>query len=198
MQLNERRTKRRYDRPSSSNAPPPVFDRDPCWPRKREGEPIETRENYTDPNEAVRHKDCTHRPITKTGTTMTALTSKGSRTLSTCAASSPPFLDSQISGDTWLLVTSTQAQPLRPTSAAPPRAISSSLEFHPDPLLLRNLANIPRRRPTPRAARAVAQPQPEIPDFPHIPDILMHDHGDFQHVVVDALHAIWAKESQCR
>ena len=74
----------------------------------------------------------------------------------------------------------------------------ASLEFHPDPLLLRNLANIPRRRPTPRAARAVAQPQPEIPDFPHIPDILMHDHGDFQHVVVDALHAIWAKESQCR
>ncbi|KAF3531732.1 hypothetical protein DY000_02040848 [Brassica cretica] len=55
-------TKRRCDRPSSSNAPPPVFDRHP-WPREREGEPIETWENYADPNEDARHKDCTHRVI---------------------------------------------------------------------------------------------------------------------------------------
>ena len=72
------------------------------------------------------------------------------------------------------------------------------LEIHPDLLLLRNLANIPRRRPVPPAARAAAQPQPEIPDFPHILDIPMHDHGDLQRVVVDALHAIWARVSQFR
>lgn len=62
MHIHERRTKRRFDHPSSSNAPPPsppVLDRDP-WPREREGEPIETWDNYTNPNEAVRHKDCTH------------------------------------------------------------------------------------------------------------------------------------------
>ncbi|KAF3575226.1 hypothetical protein F2Q69_00059806 [Brassica cretica] len=47
--LNERRTKRRYDRPSSSNARPLVIDRDP-WPMERESEPIETWENYADPN----------------------------------------------------------------------------------------------------------------------------------------------------
>ena len=65
------------------------------------------------------------------------------------------------------------------------------LEFHPDPLLLRNPANIPRICPMPRAARADERSQPAILDFPQ-------DHGDFQRVVVDALHAIWAKVSQCR
>ena len=40
-----------------------MLDRDP-WPREREGEPIETWENYADPNEAFKHKNCTHRVIT--------------------------------------------------------------------------------------------------------------------------------------
>ena len=71
------------------------------------------------------------------------------------------------------------------------------LEFHPHLLLLRNLAHIPCRSPMPQAARAAAQPQQDIPDFPHIPDIPMHDYGDFQYVVVDALHAIWSRVSQC-
>ncbi|KAF3494672.1 hypothetical protein DY000_02053705 [Brassica cretica] len=125
--LNKRRTKRRYDRPSSSNARPLVIDRDP-WPMEKESEPIETWENYADPN-------------------MLQL---------------------------------------------------ARLEFHLDPLLLCNLAIIPRRLPTPSPTRAAAQPQPEFPDFPHIPDIPMRDHGDFQRVVVDALHAIWVRVSQCR
>ena len=73
------------------------------------------------------------------------------------------------------------------------------LEFHPDPILRQNPANRPRGRAVHRAAGvAAAQPQPEIPDFPHIPDIPMRDHGDFQRAVVDAPHAIWARVSQCR
>ena len=71
------------------------------------------------------------------------------------------------------------------------------LEFHSNPLLLRNLANIPHRLPMPRAARAAARFQPETPAF-HIPDIPMRDHGEFQRVVVDTLHAIWARVSQRR
>ena len=74
----------------------------------------------------------------------------------------------------------------------------TQFEFHPDPLLPRNPANIPHRRPMPRAARAAERSQPVVPDFPHIPDISMQDHGDFQRIVVDSLHAIWAKVSQCR
>ena len=69
------------------------------------------------------------------------------------------------------------------------------LKFHPDPLLL---CNIPRSVPMPRAARAAARSQPETLALPHIPDIPIRDYGDFQRVVVDALHAIWARVSQCR
>ncbi|KAH0851230.1 hypothetical protein HID58_094898, partial [Brassica napus] len=41
---------------------------------------------------------------------------------------------------------------------------------------------------------------PELPTHPRLPThpIPMRDHGDFQRVVVDALHAIWARVSQCR
>ncbi|KAG5410953.1 hypothetical protein IGI04_007272 [Brassica rapa subsp. trilocularis] len=152
------RTKRRFDRPSSSNAPPPsppVLDREP-WPREREGEPIETWENYTNPNEAVRHKDCTH-----------------------CAIENDWDDNDSLFYNEWL------------------KGEFARLEFHPYLLLLRNLAHIPRRGPMPQATREAAQPQPDIPDFPHIPDIPMHDYGDFQYVVVDALHAILSRVSQC-
>ncbi|KAF3507086.1 hypothetical protein F2Q69_00006932 [Brassica cretica] len=73
------------------------------------------------------------------------------------------------------------------------------LEFHPELLLLRDPANRPRRRPMPQAARAPHEHrEAPLPDFPIIPDIPMRDQGDFQRVVVDALHAIWARVSRCR
>ena len=62
--MDERRTKRRFDHAGSSRAPPPVHDRDP-WPREREGDHIETREQFAEPRAAVRHRDCTHRAITE-------------------------------------------------------------------------------------------------------------------------------------
>ncbi|KAG5384409.1 hypothetical protein IGI04_035879 [Brassica rapa subsp. trilocularis] len=68
-----------------------------------------------------------------------------------------------------------------------------------DPILRRNPANRPRIRTVPRVVgAAAAQPQSEVPDIQHIPNIPMCDHGDFQHVVLDALHAIWARVSHCR
>lgn len=75
----------------------------------------------------------------------------------------------------------------------------TSLAFHPDPILRRNPVNRPHRRAIPRAAgAAAAQTHPDIPDFLHIPDIPMREHGVFQRFVVDALHAILARVSQCR
>ncbi|KAF3544723.1 hypothetical protein DY000_02007797 [Brassica cretica] len=62
--VDERRTKRRFDHAGSSRAPLPVHDRDP-WPREREGDHIETREQFAEPRAAVRHRDCTHRAITE-------------------------------------------------------------------------------------------------------------------------------------
>ncbi|KAF2539226.1 hypothetical protein F2Q68_00021191 [Brassica cretica] len=68
------------------------------------------------------------------------------------------------------------------------------LWFMPDPQLLHDLPAIPRRPPRVRRARATqGPPQAPLPDFPIIPDIPMHDQGDFQRVVVDALRAIWAR-----
>ncbi|KAL0796565.1 hypothetical protein Bca101_067942 [Brassica carinata] len=58
---------------------------------------------------------------------------------------------------------------------------------------------MPRRPPRIRRAPATQGPlEAPLPDFPIIPDIPMHDHGDFQRVVVDALQAIWARVSRCR
>ncbi|KAF3528804.1 hypothetical protein DY000_02040858 [Brassica cretica] len=136
MTERERRTKRRFDRASSSDAQPEL-DSYP-WPREREGVPLETFEHFTDPHTAVKDIKCTHREIM----------------------------------DEW--------------------------DDYENPLLPRNPANIPHRRPMPRAARAAERSQPVVPDFPHIPDISMQDHGDFQRIVEASLHAIWAKVSQCR
>ncbi|KAF3511772.1 hypothetical protein F2Q69_00007902 [Brassica cretica] len=70
------------------------------------------------------------------------------------------------------------------------------LRFMPDPQLLGDLPAIPRRPPGVRRARATqGPPEAPLPDFPIIPDISMHDQGDFQRVVVDALCAIWARVS---
>ena len=64
MTDRERRTKRRFNCPSSSNAPPPPpeTDQDP-WPRENEGEPLGTFEHYADPHAAVKDIKCTHREI---------------------------------------------------------------------------------------------------------------------------------------
>ncbi|KAF3592246.1 hypothetical protein DY000_02023833 [Brassica cretica] len=70
------------------------------------------------------------------------------------------------------------------------------LRFMPDAQLLRDLPAIPRRPPRVRRARATqGPPEAPLPAFPIIPDILMRDQVDFQRVVVDAFHAIWARVS---
>ncbi|KAF3601236.1 hypothetical protein F2Q69_00036332 [Brassica cretica] len=157
MTDRERRTKRRFDRASSSDAQPEL-DSYP-WPREREGVPLETFEHFTDPHTAVKDIKCTHREIM----------------------------------DEW-----DDYEKLPQRYVTDLQSDLTQFEFHPDPLLPRNPANIPHRRPMPRAARAAERSQPVVPDFPHIPDISMQDHGDFQRIVVDSLHAIWAKVSQCR
>ncbi|KAF3487205.1 hypothetical protein F2Q69_00054790 [Brassica cretica] len=70
------------------------------------------------------------------------------------------------------------------------------LRFMPDAQLLRDLPAIPRRPPRVRRARATqGPPEAPLPAFPIIPDIPMRDQVDFQRVVVDAFHAIWARVS---
>ena len=61
MTDRERRTKRRFDRASSSDTQPEL-DSYP-WPREREGVPLETFEHFTDPHTAVKDIKCTHREI---------------------------------------------------------------------------------------------------------------------------------------
>ncbi|KAL0847059.1 hypothetical protein Bca101_020305 [Brassica carinata] len=73
------------------------------------------------------------------------------------------------------------------------------LRFQPDHRLLRNLPDMPHRPPGVRRAPATQGPsEAPLPDFPIIPDIPMHYHGDFQRVVMDALQAIWSRVSRCR
>lgn len=67
----------------------------------------------------------------------------------------------------------------------------AQIEFHQDPLLLRNPANMSRQRAGFRVARAPhTPPEVPLPYFPPILDIPMRDQGDFQRAVVDALQAI--------
>lgn len=65
--MDERGTKRRLDRHSTSTAPPPPSppredERHP-WPRDNRT-PIQTLETFSDPKEAVNNKRCTHCPLT--------------------------------------------------------------------------------------------------------------------------------------
>lgn len=63
MQMDERRTKRRYDQArSSSGAPPQVQTRHP-W-RKEDDEIIKTVQHFMDPRRAVFEAACTHRHVT--------------------------------------------------------------------------------------------------------------------------------------
>lgn len=72
------------------------------------------------------------------------------------------------------------------------------LKFHPYALLLRNTANRPRRHAVPQASRAPhGHPEGSLPDFPVMPNILIHDHVDFHRIVVDDLTSIWARVSRC-
>ena len=71
------------------------------------------------------------------------------------------------------------------------------LRCMPDEAFLRNPRNMSRRPPSIRRTRAQDAQAPPLPDFPNIRDIPMHDQGDFQRFVVDALQAIWARVS-CR
>ncbi|KAF2533787.1 hypothetical protein F2Q70_00029029 [Brassica cretica] len=67
----------------------------------------------------------------------------------------------------------------------------------PDEAFLHNPRNMSRRPPSIRRTRARDAQAPPLPDFPNISDIPMHDQGDFQRFVEDALQAIWARVS-CR
>ncbi|WZY99155.1 hypothetical protein YC2023_071484 [Brassica napus] len=67
----------------------------------------------------------------------------------------------------------------------------------PEEAFLRNPQNMSRRPPSIRRTRAQDAHAPPLPDNPNIPDIPMHDQGDFRRFVVDALQAIWARVS-CR
>ena len=74
-----------------------------------------------------------------------------------------------------------------------------SIQFHPDPHLLRTPSTMPRRYMVQRPGG----PQPHQPEaallpFPPMPDMSTRPEGDFQHVVVDAFTAIWARASRCR
>ncbi|KAF8102849.1 hypothetical protein N665_0192s0010 [Sinapis alba] len=66
--------------------------------------------------------------------------------------------------------------------------------LHTAPLRVRRRGGL---RPSHPVAAAAApeptQPQPPLPPFPDIPEIPIHDHGDFQRVVVDVLRAIWTR-----
>lgn len=75
----------------------------------------------------------------------------------------------------------------------------TKLEFHLDHRLLRDPTQIPRRPPGDRRHRiARQQAEAPLPDFPAMSEIPMHDHGDFERVMFDALLAIWARVSRCQ
>ncbi|KAF3601950.1 hypothetical protein F2Q69_00034627 [Brassica cretica] len=74
-----------------------------------------------------------------------------------------------------------------------------SIQFHPDPRLLRAPSTMPRRYPVqPPVGPQPAQPEASFPPFPLMPDMSARPEGDFQRVVVDAFTAIWARVSRCR
>ncbi|KAF2609707.1 hypothetical protein F2Q70_00013339 [Brassica cretica] len=75
----------------------------------------------------------------------------------------------------------------------------ASIQFHPKPNLLRAPSTMPRRY-TLQGAGGPQQGQSAaaFPPFPPMPDMSTLPEGDFQHVVVDALAAIWDRVSRCR
>ena len=65
---------------------------------------------------------------------------------------------------------------------------SPSIQFHPDPRLLRTPSTMPRRYTVQRPGGPQShQPEATLPPFPPMPDMSTRPEGDFQRVVVDAL-----------
>ena len=61
--MNERRTKRLFDRDATSSAPPPpVRDQHP-WPREREEDTIPRFDHFADPRAAAKSLECKNRAI---------------------------------------------------------------------------------------------------------------------------------------
>ncbi|KAF2533033.1 hypothetical protein F2Q70_00031304 [Brassica cretica] len=74
----------------------------------------------------------------------------------------------------------------------------ASIQFRPDPRLVRAPVAQPRRYTVQRTAGPQPhQPEDTLPPFPPMPDMSTRPEGDFQRVVVDALTAIWARVSRC-
>ncbi|KAF2590771.1 hypothetical protein F2Q70_00038815 [Brassica cretica] len=74
-----------------------------------------------------------------------------------------------------------------------------SIQFRPDPRLLHDPATMPRHYTVQRPGGPQPhQPEAALPPFPPMTDMSTRLEGDFQHVVVDALTAIWARVSRCR
>ena len=73
----------------------------------------------------------------------------------------------------------------------------ASIQFRPDPRLLRAPATMPRRYMVQRTGGPQShQPVAALPPFPPMPDMSTRPEGDFQCVVVDALTGIWARVSR--
>ncbi|KAF2604403.1 hypothetical protein F2Q70_00026533 [Brassica cretica] len=75
----------------------------------------------------------------------------------------------------------------------------TSIQFRPNPRLLRAPVTMPRRCTVQRPGGPQPhQPEDAFPPFPPMPDMTTRHEGDFQCVIVDALTAIWARVSRCR
>ncbi|KAF3509920.1 hypothetical protein F2Q69_00009934 [Brassica cretica] len=75
----------------------------------------------------------------------------------------------------------------------------TSIQFCPDPRLLRASVTMPRRYTVQRPGGPQPhQPEAALPPFPPMLDISTRPEGDFQCIVVDALTAIWARVLRCR
>ncbi|KAG5414568.1 hypothetical protein IGI04_002135 [Brassica rapa subsp. trilocularis] len=78
-------------------------------------------------------------------------------------------------------------------------AYNEWLKFPPDLRLLRAPATMLRRNTVQRPGGPQPhQPEDTLPPFPPMPDMSTRPEGDFQHVVANALTAIWARVSRCR
>ncbi|KAH0867496.1 hypothetical protein HID58_074518 [Brassica napus] len=75
----------------------------------------------------------------------------------------------------------------------------TSIQFHPNPNLLRAPSTMPRRYTVQRpGGHQQGQSAAAFPPFPPMRDMSTRPEGDFHRVVVDAFTAIWARVSRCR
>ncbi|KAF2563293.1 hypothetical protein F2Q70_00016416 [Brassica cretica] len=196
--MYEKRTKRRFDVGGSSATPPPPPVRDQYpWPREREDKPIPLFDNFDNTRKAAKSEACRNRAIEDAWDDYDII-----------------FYNE------WLRVS------IEPTRFVDPDVIHTlgikdengthlvrlplrqltdfdhglaSIQFRPDPRLVRAPSAQPRRYTVQRTAGPQPhQPEAALPPFPPMPDMSTRPEGDFHHVVVDALTTIWARVSRCR